>query len=176
MNNKAKKIAFSGILCGLSIAISFIEGLIPPLVPVPGVKPGFSNIVIMYAMGSLSAPYALAITLFKAFFALITRGTTAFFMSLCGGLLSLFVMYLLFRLKQNKIGYIGIGVLCATCHNLGQLAVAVVILGNTILTIAPLLLLSGVVCGVLTGTIFGLTYPVIAPRTKFISNHFSAKC
>lgn len=176
MNEKIKRIALSGIMCALGIAISFTESLIPPIVSIPGAKPGFSNIVIMYAMGSLGFPYALAITVFKALFALITRGLTAFFMSLCGGLFSLLIMLLLFRIKSNKIGYIGIGVLCAVFHNLGQLTVAVVILGKTILAIAPWLLISGVICGMVTGTVFGLTYPVLLPRTKFISNHFSSKC
>ena len=125
MNAKTKKIALLGMFCALSVAISYIETLIPPLVPVPGVKPGFSNIVTMFATVSLGFPYGLAVAVFKAMFALITRGVTAFFMSLCGGLLSLVMMWILFRFTKTSIGYIGIGVLSAISHNMGQLAVAV---------------------------------------------------
>lgn len=168
---KTKRIALLGMFCALSVAISYIETLIPPIVPVPGVKPGFSNIVTMFATVSLGLPYGLAVTMFKAVFALITRGVTAFMMSFCGGLLSLAVMWILFRFTKKSIGYIGIGVLSAISHNMGQLAVAVVILGKAILYIAPVLMLSGIVCGALTGTIFRYTYPLLHRHTKELSNH-----
>ena len=171
-NSKTKKIALLGMFCALSVAISYIETLIPPIVPVPGVKPGFSNIVTMFATVSLGFPYGLAVALFKATFALITRGVTAFFMSLCGGLLSLVVMWILFRFTKTSIGYIGIGVLSAVSHNMGQLAVAVVILGKAILYIAPILMLSGIVCGALTGPIFRYVYPLLHRHTNRLSNHF----
>jgi heptaprenyl diphosphate synthase len=170
---KTKKIALLGMFCALSVAISFIETLIPPIVPVPGVKPGFSNIVTMFATVSLGFPYGLAVTLFKSMFALITRGITAFMMSLCGGLLSLVIMWMLFRFTKKSIGYIGIGVLSAVSHNMGQLIVAVVILGKAILYIAPILMLSGIVCGALTGTIFRYVYPLLHRHTNKLSNHFT---
>lgn len=174
-DNKTKRIALLGMFCALSVAISFVETLIPPIVPIPGVKPGFSNIVTMFATVSLGVPYGIAVTLFKAFFALITRGITAFFMSLCGGLLSLIVMALLFRFTKRSVGYIGIGVLSAVSHNMGQLTVAVVILGKAILTIAPVLLLSGIVCGALTGTVFRYTFPLLHRHTKKLSNQFLSR-
>lgn len=161
MNTKAKKVALSGVFCSLAIAISFLETLIPPLVPVPGIKPGFSNIVTMFSLSALGFPYAMAITLFKAVFALITRGTTSFFMSLCGGILSLLITTLLFKLNEKRVSFVGIGVSSAVAHNLGQLTVATAILGKTILNIAPFLLLGGIVCGFLTGTIFKYTVPVL---------------
>lgn len=164
--DKPKKLALLGMFCALAMALSFLESLIPPIIPVPGVKPGFSNIVTMLSLSAFGAPYALAVTLFKALFALITRGVTAFFMSLCGGLLSLGVMIILFRIFKKHIGYIGIGVLCAVAHNLGQLTVAAVLLGNTILNITPVLLISGVICGIITGTVFHYTIPVLNKLTK----------
>lgn len=165
-NIQAQKLALSGMFCALAIAISFLESLIPPIVPVPGIKPGFSNIVTMFCLTSLGFPYALAITLFKAFFALITRGTTSFFMSLCGGLLSLFVTAFLFKLNEKRVSFVGIGISSAAAHNLGQLLVATVILGKTIINIAPFLLLGGILCGFLTGTIFKYTVPVLNKLTK----------
>ena len=166
MNTKAKKVALSGVFCALAIAISFIESLIPPIVPVPGIKPGFSNIVTMFCLTSLGFPYALAITLFKAAFALITRGTTSFFMSLCGGILSLLITTILFKLNEKRVSFVCIGISSAIAHNLGQLIVATVILGKSILNIAPFLLLGGIVCGFLTGTIFKYTVPILNKLTK----------
>ena len=149
------------MFCALATALSFLESLIPPIVPIPAVKPGFSNIVTMFCVSTLGWKYGLAVTLFKAFFALITRGTTAFFMSLTGGLFSFLVMVIIFRFFKNTLGYIGIGVLCALSHNIGQLAVAVVILGEAILNITPLLLLAGLITGIVTGTVFKYTLPAL---------------
>lgn len=165
-NNNAKKVALLGMFCALAMAVSFLESLIPPIIPIPGVKPGFSNIVTMFCLTSLGFPYALAVTLFKAAFALLTRGTTAFFMSLCGGVLSLTVMALLFKVNKKYLGYTGIGVLSAVSHNIGQLSVACIILGKTILSISPLLLFAGIICGLITGTLFYYTVPVLNKLTK----------
>ena len=175
-NTQAKKVALSGIFCALAIAISFLESLIPPIIPVPGIKPGFSNIVTMFSLTSLGFPYALGITFFKAVFALVTRGTTSFFMSLCGGLLSLFVTALLFKLSEKYVSFVGIGISSAIAHNLGQLIVATIILGNTILNIAPFLLIGGIVCGFLTGTIFKYTVPVLNKLTKNLLKGSINKC
>lgn len=77
---KARKTALLGILCAQAIALSFLENLIPslPFLP-PGAKPGFSNIVTMFTVLTLGLPQAMCITVFKALFALMTRGATAFF-------------------------------------------------------------------------------------------------
>ncbi|MBQ8183263.1 MAG: Gx transporter family protein [Clostridia bacterium] len=173
---QVRKVALSGIFCALAMAISFLESLIPPLVPVPGIKPGFSNIVTMFCLDSLGFPYAFAVTLFKASFALITRGVTAFFMSLFGGIASLMVTTLLFRLKEKYIGCMGIGVLAAVAHNCGQLAVAVAILGHTILTISPVLIISGVASGLITGTVFYYTVPVLKKHIKLSDKGSIKKC
>ncbi len=170
-NNKSSQAALMGMMCALSIAISFAESLIPQFIPIAGAKPGFSNIVTMFGATTLGAPYALGITLFKAFFALITRGTTAFFMSLCGGLFSLAVLLLLLKTKPNRIGYIGIGVLCAVFHNAGQFIVAVIILGEAVIPLAPLLTIMGVFFGIITGAVFGITSPRLQKTiTAFAKN------
>lgn len=164
--NKIRTVALMGLFCALAMALSFLESLIPPIAPVPAIKPGFSNIVTMFCVSSLGAPYGLAVVLFKAFFALLTRGATAFFMSLSGGLLSFLIMAIIFKYFKNTFGYIGIGVLCALFHNVGQLAVAVVILGEAMLSLTPLLLLSGLVAGLVTGTVFKYTLPVLSKVSK----------
>ncbi|MEE1504851.1 MAG: Gx transporter family protein [Acutalibacteraceae bacterium] len=164
--NKASLVALMGMFCALAMGLSFLESLIPPIAPVPAIKPGFSNIVTMFCVSSLGVPYGLAVTLFKAFFALLTRGVTAFFMSLAGGLLSLLVMVIIFKFFKNTFGYIGIGILCALFHNIGQLCISVVILGKAMLTLTPLLLLSGLVAGIVTGTVFKYTLPVLNKTLK----------
>ncbi len=169
-NSPAKKAALMGVFGAEAIVLGFLESLIPPVVPVPGVKLGFSNIVTMFCASALGAKYAFGVTLFKAAFALFTRGTTAFFMSLCGGLLSLAAMLVLFRFADKKAGYIGIGIVCAVLHNVGQLAVAAAVFGTSVLSITAPLLAAGAVTGVITGTVLKLTNPVLLRQTEFINN------
>lgn len=155
-----KKIALTGVLGALALALSFTESLIMPqaaFLP-PGAKPGLSNIITMFAVSSVSFSAGLYIVLIKSVFALVTRGVTAFLMSLCGGLLSFGVMLLL--LKVKSVGFVGIGVASACAHNLGQLAVSVVLTGtDAILNYAPFLILFSVVTGLVTGSVLKTVMP-----------------
>ena len=173
MNNRniAKRTALTGVLAAQALALSFLESLIPVAAGFPpGAKPGFSNIVVMFAAGTLSIPETAAITLIKAVFAGITRGFTAFFMSLAGGILSTAAAILLMRAEKLKLGYIGIGIICAVCHNIGQLCTASVISGTPKLFISygPFLLLAAMLTGFLTGTILKYVMPALEKQTKFI--------
>jgi len=158
----SQKIAFYGIMGALALSLSFLEGLLPavPFLP-PGAKPGLANIVTMFAACTLSLPAALYIVILKALFALLTRGVTAFFMSLCGGLLSAIAMYVLFKLNE-KIGLIGISVISALMHNFGQLIVSFFLVGSSaVFGYAPFLILFGIVSGILTGIVFKVLLPAV---------------
>ena len=159
--NLSKKAAVYGIMGAVAIILSFLEGLLPafPFLP-PGAKPGLSNIVTMFSACTFGLPAAICVTLLKSVFALVTRGVTAFFMSLCGGLLSAVVMYLLF--KSKKLGILCISVLSAVTHNLGQLLVSFFLVGSgAVLGYAPFLLVFGIISGILTGIVFRILLPAI---------------
>ena len=167
--NLTRKIALTGIMCALALALSYLETLIPayPGFP-PGAKPGLSNIVTMFMAGSAGTPHAFFITIIKGLFAGVTRGFTAMLMSLSGGILSTAAACLLFRFAKNKLGYIGISIFCAVCHNIGQLAAACIISGTASLVVGygPLLLIFAVVTGLLTGAILKAVMPTLAKIAK----------
>ena len=172
MNTKkstAKKVAFLGIMGALALALSFLESLIPPLPGLPpGAKPGFSNVVTMFLASSYGIADAFYITILKALFAGITRGTTAMFMSAAGGLLSTLAACILLRSKKINLGYIGIGIICAVCHNIGQLIVACILSGTWALVTGygPLLMLFAVATGFVTGTTLRLVLPALSKITN----------
>lgn len=160
MKKTTYKIALFGILSAAAIVLSFLESLIPTAAFMPpGAKAGFSNIATMFAACSMGLVPAVAITVVKAVFAGVTRGVTAFFMSLSGGLLSTVTMYILFKYSK-KTGYLLIGVISAVMHNVGQLAVAAFLVGNSaVFGYAPVLLISGLVTGSITGSILKVALP-----------------
>ena len=159
-----KRVALVGIMGALALSLSYLETLIPafPGFP-PGAKPGFSNIVTMFLAGSVGIGDAFFITVIKALFAGITRGFTAMLMSGAGGLLSTAAACLLLRKSKNRFGYIGIGIICAVCHNIGQLLTACLISGTPSLLwgYGPLLLLFAVITGFITGTVLKVIMPYL---------------
>ena len=169
MKTKTQKIALIGVLAAQALALAFFENLLPalPFLP-PGVKLGLSNIVTMFCAGSLGFAPAFCVTIIKSLFVFLTRGATAFFMSLGGGLLSTLAMCLMIKFVKNKSGYVGVAVVSSVFHNLGQLAVSIIITKTTaMISYAPVLLISAVVMGFITGTVLKVTMPLLIKQSKF---------
>lgn len=151
------------LLGALALAISGVELLIPPLPMLPpGAKPGLSNIVTMYAAGSVGLAPALGIALIKGIFAGVTRGLTAFLMSTCGGLLSTLVMGLLLKIRKRPLGLVGVGIAGAVTHNAAQLGVAALLTTPAVAAYAPFLLVFSLATGAVTGLILRAALPALA--------------
>lgn len=170
MKNKTLLVAENGMMCAMAITLSAFESMIPPMpfLP-PGAKLGLSNIATMLAAQAIGWQSAIAVAIVKSLFALVTRGFTAFLMSLSGGLLSVAVMCILINLKKKMFGYIGIGVCGAVAHNIGQLLIAAFMVGTAIYIYIPMLIIFGIVAGAITGSVMGLLLP---PLEK-LENHFN---
>ena len=168
-NYKARQTALLGMLFALSMALSFLESMLTPFFGLmPAMKLGLSNIVVMYAVLFLNRRSALYLVLLKALFALLTRGVTAGFLSLCA--LSLAVFCLLLALPFTITGYI-FSVSGALAHNCGQLLGAAALLSDKMaITYAPMLLIAGLIVGSCTYIISRLIFPavkrIIPPKSK----------
>ena len=159
---KTHEIALSGLLFALAMALSFIEGtlMIPGLMP--GMKLGLANIVVMYALFFMGAKQALVLDLLKALFVFLVSGWTAGFLSLCGGLLSLLVMWILYYHFPVRPTWYILSVCGALFHNVGQLLGASVILSSTMsLYYAPIMLILGLVMGAVTSVTLRAILPAL---------------
>ena len=102
------------------------------------------------------------VTLCKAAFAWLTRGGTAALMSLAGGLLSTLALWLLLR-APRRMSYIGVSLIAAVCHNVGQLAAAAALSGTPALFhYGKYLWLLAALTGFVTGVILNIVMPRIA--------------
>ena len=149
--SKTHEIALSGLLFALAMALSFVEGtlVIPGLMP--GMKLGLANIVVMYALFFMGGKQALVLDLLKALFVFLVSGWTAGFLSLCGGLFSLLVMWVLYYHFPVQPTWFILSVCGALAHNVGQLLGAGVILSSAMsLYYAPVMLVFGLIMGSLT--------------------------
>jgi heptaprenyl diphosphate synthase len=153
-------------MSALAIAVSVLESLLPPMPYLPpGAKIGLSNVAGLFTAYTLGRKEAFAVVLLKSVFAGITRGVTAGLLSLAGGLLSTIALCLL--LRREKLGLIGLCVICAVCHNAGQLAAACVISGTAGLAASvPVLLFFSVTAGIVTGCISRAVLPAMIKRVQ----------
>ena len=162
---KTNKTAFLGIMAALSLVLSFLESMLIPDIPfLPvGAKPGLSNVVTMFVASTMGFSGAICITLIMGVFALIIRGATASFMSLSGGILSTVVLCLVIKLKDKHFSFIGIGIICAAMHNMGQLMAAMAISGTySLINYLKYLLLFSLI----TGSVTGFMLTVLMPRIE----------
>lgn len=147
----------SALLCAVGITLSALEAALPdfPFI-LPGMKLGLSNIAVILAIDTVGFFGALAVVTVKSGFALLTRGFTAAFMSFCGGVLSFLIMYLCAKSKKPKFGSIGIGLAGAFSHNMGQLAAALLLVGNAVFAYGTVLSVISVFTGTITGLAAGI--------------------
>ena len=161
-NRKTKRICFMGLLFAVAVVLSYIEGLVTiPGLP-PGIKLGLSNIVTMYCVFFLGVPSAYTLAILKALSVLLMRGPTGALLSLLGGLVSVTVMLLLLRLEKNGLSYLVISILGAIGHNMGQLFGAAMLTGTALtLYYFPILILSGIGMGFVTGLVLKTVLPAL---------------
>lgn len=149
---QVRRLALCALLAAVALGIFVLEAQIPLPVPIPGLKLGLSNIVILFALFALGWKEAAAILLVRILLGnFFTGQVTAMLYSLGGGLLSFLAMLLLSRfLKPSQIWVAG--VVGGLMHNLGQMAVAVAITRTpSLLLYLPVLLLCGIFAGAFTG-------------------------
>jgi heptaprenyl diphosphate synthase len=151
---KTKTIARFAMLTALALVLGYLESLIPIAPTVPGIKLGLGNTVLIYAVYMASPAEAALLMVCKVFLSsmLFGGGFSAMLYSMAGGVLSLAVMLLLVRLP--KVGVIGVSACGAICHNIGQIAVASLMLGvGAVWAYFPVLVISGLVMGPVTGAV-----------------------
>ena len=158
----ARFAAETGILAALALALSFLESLLPvvPFLP-PGAKLGLANTVVMFSALAASVPQTLAVVFIKSAFLLFQSGASAFFISLCGGLLSVSVLLILIRIRRLSVSMIALSVVSAIAHNIGQLIAASILSGTGLWGYLPALLFFGAVFGVITGVVLKVLMPAL---------------
>ena len=170
MKKLTLRTALDGILAALALTLSFLEGMLPDAAFLPpGAKLGLANIAIMFAVISVGYADGFIIMLIKSGFVFLTRGPTAFIMSITGGTLSYIALILIIAVSKrfNKdFSYAGISVICAVIHNIGQTAAASIYMSTNLITsYLPLLIVTGIISGLITGVILKTVMPSLLKIT-----------
>jgi len=152
------------LLTAMALAISLLEHMIPLPVPIPGAKLGFSNMIILITLYMYGFKSALLVGVLKSFLLmLITGSVSAFFYSIAGAILSAIAMAISLKYLSKITSFIGISEIGAFFHNLGQIIVAMVFMGNVKMIIYfPAL----VIMGVFTSFFVGLSVNYVTSHMK----------
>lgn len=164
---KTRKLTVLGLLSALSLILFVIELRLPALIPVPGVKPGLSNIVVLVALFAYDRKSAAAVLFVKTVLGAVFAGSMLRFLYSCAGSLCCFALAAALRgaVKDKQIWFLS--ALAACAHNFGQLLVARAVMGTPqVWWYAPILALSGVLTGVFTGLCAGFALPVLRKIDK----------
>ena len=148
----ARRLTRLALLTGIALTIFVVEAQLPPLAPIPGIKPGLANIVTVWALFTLGPLDALLILLARILLASMYAGQVmALLYSLCGGLLSYAVSLAARRLVSDRQLW-AVSILGGIAHNVGQLLAATAVLGTgAVWYYAPVLGISGLLAGAFTG-------------------------
>ena len=137
------RITRGAVLAALALVLSLLEGTLPPLLPLPGMKLGLANIVTLYALYAFGAVEAFVILLVRLILGAVFAGQiTAFLYSFTGGTLAMLVMILMQRYSRCSI--YGVSVSGAAAHACGQILAASLLIGGAapVVYLGPLLFVS----------------------------------
>ena len=164
---KVRKLTVLGLLSALSLILFILELRLPALIPVPGVKPGLSNIVVLVALFAYDRRSAGAVLFVKTVLGAVFAGSMLRFLYSCAGSLCCFAVAAALRgaVKDRQIWFLS--ALAACAHNFGQLLAARCVMGTPqVWWYAPILVLSGVLTGLFTGFCAGFALPVLRKVDK----------
>ena len=154
--NDTKRLTTLSLLVAVAMILSYIEAQIPLSVAVPGVKIGLSNIATVFALYTLGAPAAVAVSVVRVILSSLLFGNFAMMIySLSGAALALVFMILTKRSRVFSV--IGVSVTGGVMHNAGQVIAAAVMMENAgIAAYVIPLIISGTLAGIVVGVISAL--------------------
>lgn len=162
---KIRKLTLCAMFLAASVIISAVEGIsgVNAFIPLPGVRLGFCNIATAACLYLVSATGALAISVIRPLFMFMISGNpVSFAMSLLGSVVSCLSLIATKKLYGKLFTFAGVSCISAVFHSIGQIAAAMIIMGdNALLWYLPLLLAASSVAGSVSGCVMNLILPVI---------------
>ena len=143
-------------LAAAAIGLSLVDAAIP--LPLPGVKPGLANIVVLIVLLRHGWGAACWVSLLRVFAGSLLLGqflAPGFFLGLSGALASLAVLALAQWLPRRFFGPVSLSVLASFAHIGGQLLLARLWLvpHDGVFVLSPIFSLAALLFGIINGLI-----------------------
>ncbi|MEQ1661266.1 MAG: Gx transporter family protein [Thiobacillus sp.] len=156
-------------LAALAIGLTLAEAAIPS--PVPGIKPGLANIVILLVLWQYGWRAAAWVSVLRVLAGSLLLGTLfapGFWLSAAGALASLVVLGVAQYLPRRWFGPVALSVLAAFAHLGGQLALAMgwLLPGAALLKLLPLFAAAALIFGAINGVVTAQLLAVDSPDKR----------
>ncbi|MBP3460947.1 MAG: Gx transporter family protein [Bacilli bacterium] len=150
-----KKIIYLSMLLAITVILSIFESFIPLFNGIiPGLKIGLANIIIVYSLYIYGFKDTLFLSLLKVLLVGILRTglfSIGFFISLSGSCFSIIMMYIV---KKTKLSIIGVSIIGAIFHSIGQVVMAIILLKSfNLIYYLPYLFIFSIFTGIIIGSI-----------------------
>jgi heptaprenyl diphosphate synthase len=148
-----KKITLVSLSIALLFILSYIEKTFALNFLVPGVRFGFSNIVIIVFLYLYGFPNALIMTMLKILISTFVFGSVSgFLFTAFGSITSLLAMYFAIVIFKDKISQVGVSVLGGFFHILSQYISSYIILNSFVVwKLYPIAVLLSLITSIITG-------------------------
>ncbi len=159
LNSLSKKISVIALFSVVAALCGILEGFLPLqfIIPIPGVKLGISNIIIILVAYLYGINTAFAVTVIRLITVFIFSGNpVSLCISACGGFMSFLALVILIKQYGKIFTFIGVSSVCAAFHGVGQLICAYFFVGNAMLYYLPFLIGACTLTGVFTGTVLNI--------------------
>jgi heptaprenyl diphosphate synthase len=173
MQSRSRHIALISLFSAAAVVFYVVESFIPR--PLPWMRFGFGNIVVLISLYLMGFRISFLIALMKSVIGALIVGnlfTPAFLFSIGGSTLSVLIMALVIALPRNPFSPFGISIIGAVAHNLAQLIIATLLFVGLyeVLFLFPVFMAISIVTGSITGFV---TLFVLRPLSRMgIMNTF----
>lgn len=152
-SNSTYRLVLAALVAAVGMLLGYIETLVPLPIPVPGIKLGFANIAILFALYAIDARMAAVVAAAKLLVTTFAFGTPFMALFSVGGTLLSFIVMVALK-RTDRVGLIGVSAAAGVAHNIGQLCVATFALGTpSVWSLLPVLIVAGILTGLLTGAL-----------------------
>lgn len=165
---KTKELVIMSLLAALGSILGLFEAMIPLPFLAPGLRLGFSNIIVLVSLITFGYKKGLAVSLLKSLLLMLMSGNvSSFIYSFSGALLSSIAMIIALKYGKKAFSIIGISLIGSSFHNIAQIFISSILLGNIMMfSYLPVLL----IIGIFTGAFVGISsiYVLNTLKTKLI--------
>lgn len=172
-DSKIARLTADAIFVAAALILSYVEAIfsLSPL-PLPGFRAGLANIAVVGACFRYSVRDGAAVSLCRIllqFF--LFANPTSFLFSLSGGMCVILLLWVLRRsFFTQRCSFIGLSVLCAVAHNLGQIGAGCLLLGSAVLAYLPAIFAASLFYGTLSGILLNLLAPSLFQKETINHN------
>jgi heptaprenyl diphosphate synthase len=153
MKNNTRKMVFVSLMVAQALVLHIIERALPVPFVAPGVKLGLANIITLVCLYTLDFKGTFSVVMVRLLLSTFLGGNlSSLLYSAAGAFLSLIFMYLVMRIGKKEVSLIGVSIVGAVFHNVGQVTVAAFMIQNVNIVIyLPILLVSAIGTGIFVG-------------------------